>query len=85
MLARLGVHVDHERRGIGAALLYDAIARVSMLGEEVGCRGLLIHAESIEARQFYLHLIPEFDSSPTDELHLVLLMKDIRRTLSRAE
>jgi hypothetical protein len=25
--------------------------------------------------------VPEFEPSPTDELHLVLLMKDIRRTL----
>ncbi len=33
------------------------------------------------ARAFYLHLIPEFEPSPTDLLHLVLLMKDILRTL----
>ncbi len=26
-------------------------------------------------------LVPEFEVSPTDDLHLVLLMKDIRRTL----
>jgi len=46
----------------------------------VGCRGLLVHAESEEARAFYLHLVPEFEPCPTDDLHLVLLMKDIRRT-----
>ena len=34
-----------------------------------------------EARDFYIHLVPEFEPSPTDQLHLVLLMKDIRRTL----
>ena len=39
------------------------------------------HAESPEAREFYLHLVPEFEPSPTDPLHVVLLMKDIRRTL----
>jgi hypothetical protein len=33
------------------------------------------------ARDFYLHLLPELEPSPTDDLHLVLLMKDIRRTL----
>jgi hypothetical protein len=42
---------------------------------------LLIHAESLHARDFYVHLIPELLESPTDELHLLLLMKDIRRTL----
>ena len=32
--------------------------------------GLLVHAETTEARDFYLHLVPEFEASPTDELHL---------------
>ena len=82
LLARLGVDVDHEGRGIGAGLFQDVIARTHALGERIGCRGLLVHAESAEARDFYLHLVPEFEASPTDELHLFLLMKDIRRTLS---
>jgi hypothetical protein len=42
---------------------------------------LLVHAESQQARDFYRHLVPEFELSPTDDLHLVLLMKDVRRTL----
>lgn len=82
LLARLGVDVDHQGRGIGAGLLQDVFARTHALGEGIGCRGLLVHAESAEARDFYLHLVPEFEASPTDELHLFLLMKDIRRTLS---
>ena len=82
LLARMGVDVRHEGRGIGAGLLQDVIARTHALGEEIGCRGLLVHAETAEARDFYLHLVPEFEASPTDELHLFLLMKDIRRTLS---
>lgn len=81
LLARLGVSLDHERRGLGAGLLADAISRTAQLGVEIGCRGLLVHAETREARDFYLHLIPEFDRSPTDELHLVLLMKDILKSL----
>ncbi len=81
LLARLGVDTQHERRGLGAALLQDAFARLAGLSADIGCRGLLVHAESEEARKFYLHLIPEFEQSPTDDLHLVLLMKDIRKTL----
>jgi GNAT superfamily N-acetyltransferase len=83
LLARLGVDLHHERRGLGAALLQDVFARVVELSTKIGCRGLLVHAESSEARDFYVHLVPEFESSPTDDLHLVLLMKDIRRTLRR--
>lgn len=82
LLARLGVHVDHEGRGLGAGLLQDVFARLVELSEDIGCRGLLVHAESAQAREFYLYMVPEFESSPTDDLHLVLLMKDIRRTLN---
>jgi len=81
LLARLGVHIDHERRGLGYGLLQDVFIRLVSLSQDIGCRGLLVHAETQEARDFYLHLVPEFDSSPTDKLHLLLLMKDIRRTL----
>jgi GNAT superfamily N-acetyltransferase len=84
--ARLGVDQRHEGQGLGAALLLDVITRVASLSEAslseaIGCRGLLVHAESEQARSFYEHLIPEFSSSPTDPLHLLLRLKDIRRTL----
>ena len=81
LLARLGVHVRHEGRGLGAGLLQDVFLRVVALSDEIGCRALLVHAESNTARDFYRHLVPEFEESPTDPLHLVVLTKDIRRTL----
>jgi GNAT superfamily N-acetyltransferase len=83
LLARLGVDTNHEGRGLGAGLLQDVFARVLELSDDIGCRGLLVHAETSEAAAFYRHLVPEFDASPTDDLHLVLPMKDIRRTLRR--
>jgi hypothetical protein len=46
----------------------------------IGVRALLIHAESDDARAFYEHL-GEFERSPTDPLHLMLLMKDLRPAL----
>lgn len=81
LLARLGVHREHEGRGLGAALLRDVMTRVAAISDDIGCRGLLVHCESEQARAFYQHLIPELEASPTDELHLVLLLKDIKRTL----
>ena len=83
LLARLGVDEGHEGHGLGAALLLDVITRVASLSDAIGCRGLLVHAESEQARGFYEHLILEFERSPTDPLHLLLLLKDIRRTLRR--
>lgn len=81
LLARLGVDEAHEGHGLGAALLLDVILRVVNLSEAIGCRGLLVHAESREARAFYEHLIPEWQRSPTDPMHLFLPLKDIRCTL----
>ncbi len=52
LLARLGVDVDHEGRNLGAGILRDVILRTSALGAEIGCRGLLVHAETTEARDF---------------------------------
>jgi GNAT superfamily N-acetyltransferase len=83
LLARLGVDINHEGRGLGAGLLQDVFARTLELSDDIGCRGLLVHAESAEAAAFYRHLVPEFEASPTDDLHLLLLIKDIRRTLRR--
>lgn len=66
LLARLGVHVDHEGRGLGAGLLADAITRLIGLSEDIRCRGMLIHAETNEASDSSLHLIPELlPSRPT--------------------
>lgn len=81
LLARLAVATGHEGRGLGGALLLDVVTRMLDLSDDIGCRGLLIHAETAEARDFYLSLVPELEHSPTDELHLVLLTKDARRTL----
>ena len=77
LLARLGVSIHHEGRGLGAGLLRDVIRRTAQAGHDIGCRGLLVHAETDSARAFYLHTVPEFETSPTDRHHLVLMMKDI--------
>lgn len=81
LLSRLGAERSHEGKGLGAGLLRDVLLRSVQLAEEIGMRGLLIHCETEAARNFYLHLLPELDESPTDRLHLVLLMKDVVKTL----
>jgi GNAT superfamily N-acetyltransferase len=78
LLARLGVDRSAHGQGLGAALVKDALLRAREAAGVIGARALLVHAESPEAKAFYLHLA-EFEVSPTDPLHLVLLMKDIER------
>lgn len=80
LLTRLGVDRGVQGLGVGAAILKDAFARVSQAADVIGVRALLIHAESESARAFYEH-VAEFEASPSDPLHLVLLLKDIRKAL----
>lgn len=80
LLTRLGVDLGEQGKGLGKALVKDALQRAAAAGHEVGVRAVLIHAESEEAREFYLHLA-EFEPSPTDPLHLFLLMKDLKATI----
>ena len=59
----------------------DALRRVAAAAEVIGIRALLIHCESDTARDFYLRLA-KFEASPTDPMHLFLLIKDLRRALT---
>jgi len=80
IITRLGVDLSCQGLGLGKALVVDALRRVAAASEVIGVRALLIHCENDTARDFYLRLT-KFDASPTDPLHLFLLMKDLRRAL----
>jgi len=80
LLARLAVHLDHERRGLGAALMADVITRVAHLSQMADCSGLLIHTEGRSAGQFIGGLLPQAVPSPTDDLHVLVRTKDLLRT-----
>ena len=79
--ARLAVDLAEQRKGLGAALLKDALRRAVAAAEEIGARAVLVHAKDEEARVFYEKF--DFESSPTDPLHLFLLMKDLRTAVRK--
>jgi GNAT superfamily N-acetyltransferase len=81
ILTRLGVDLEEQGRGLGRSLLRDALRRVNALSNDVGFREMLIHAEDDEAKAFYLRQA-RFEESPTDPLHLILLLKDLRKVIS---
>jgi GNAT superfamily N-acetyltransferase len=84
ILTRLGVDLAEQGRGLGAALVRDALERAATAAASIGIRALLIHAESQRAAAFCRRIDPAFQPSPVEPLHLVLLMKDIRAALLRA-
>jgi len=84
LLSRLGVDRQDQHRGLGAELVFDAFLQTASIADRVGARTLLIHAETTEAARFYARLDPAFEPSPSDPLHLALLMKDLRRAAATA-
>jgi predicted N-acetyltransferase YhbS len=53
ILARLAVDVSQQGRGIGAALLNDALVRVVRASEQVAVRAIVVHAVDEGASSFY--------------------------------
>ncbi len=84
LLTRLGVDIEEHGRGLGSALVRDAFLQTAAIADRVGVRALLIHAETPDAAAFYRRIDIGFDPSPTDPLHLVLLMKDLRGAIREA-
>ena len=79
LLARLAIDKRERGKGLGSALLKDALLRVMSAAETIGARALLVHALDDEARAFYEKF--DFERSPANEYHLMLLMKDLRAQL----
>ena len=83
LMARFAIDVGEQGKGLGKALLRDALRRSLGGAEIVGGRAFLVHAKDEEARTFYLKF--GMETSPTNPLHLLLLFKDIRRSLNITE
>lgn len=77
LIGRLAVSQKEQGHGLGKHLLRDAITRTLGAAEAIGVRVLLVHCASEDARNFYLNF--GFEPSPTDPLHLMLMLKDARR------
>nr|WP_281719843.1 GNAT family N-acetyltransferase [Nitrosomonas nitrosa] len=80
LLARLAVDRRWQNQGIGAALLKDATLRTLQAADIAGIRALVVHAKDEEARRFYERF--DFLPSPSDPLHLYMLLKDARKIVS---
>lgn len=79
ILARLAVDGAHQHKGLGQALLKDALLRTAQAADIAGIRCLLVHAKDDAARQWYESW--EFERSPTDPYHLFLMLKDLKALL----
>lgn len=76
LLGRLAVDKRHPQKGLGKALLKDALLRSVSAADSIGVRVVLVHAKDEQAAAFYMKF--DFVPSPTDPLHLMLLIEDIK-------
>ena len=70
----------YQGQGIGKSLLQDAIRRSLSAADLIGVRALLVHAIDQTAVTGYSRF--GFKESPTDPLHLMILIKDLRRSIA---
>ena len=76
LLARLAVSLDWQGKGVRGGLMRDAILRTLQAADIAGIRAFTVHARDENARSFYKRY--GFIESPTDPLHLFVLIKDLR-------
>lgn len=76
LLARLAIDQSWQRKGLGAALVVDAMRRVLQVSEIIGVRAMAVHAKDEIAKRFYEHL--GFEPLPDQRFTLYRLLKDIR-------
>lgn len=73
ILGRLAVDASCQGKGLGVAILQDAVLRTSQAADIVGIRGLLEHALSEQAKSFYEY--HGFTASTTQPMTLILSLK----------
>lgn len=83
VLGRLAVDQSCQGRGLGVALLQDAVLRTLQAGDILGIRGLLVHALSADAQAFYQH--HGFVASPIQPMTLILSLKRSTTTRTAGE
>ena len=79
ILARLAIDTPWQGRGLGRALVQDAVFRLVNAAKTLGIRGVLVHAISAEAKAFYLAL--GFNPSPLDPMTLMISLADLRQAV----
>lgn len=80
VLGRLAVDKAYQGRGLGRALLRDAVLRTLQAAALGGIRAILVHAISDEAKRFYASC--GFAPSPLDPMMLMITVADAEKALT---
>jgi GNAT superfamily N-acetyltransferase len=75
ILARLAIDSSCQGKGLGRILFRDAALRIMRAADTIGIRGIVVHAISEQAKNFYLAL--GFDVSPLEPMTLIISLKNL--------
>jgi GNAT superfamily N-acetyltransferase len=79
VLARMGVDLSWQGQRIGSGLLKDAMRRTVQAADIAGICAFIVHAKNEQVRDWYMQF--DLTPSPSDSLHLYVLVKDLQRRL----
>lgn len=79
VLGRLAVDSRHQGKGLGSALLKEAMQRTLEASRQIGARALIVHAIDDEAINFYVGY--GFQRFPTDSRTLLLPIETVANAL----
>lgn len=79
VLGRLAVDQSLHGQGFGRAMVRDAALRVIQAADTIGIRGMIVHALSTEAKNFYERL--GFEPSSLDPMILLVTLADLQASL----
>ena len=80
IIGRLAIDRGFQGRGLGKALLRDAVLRTLQAAAIAGMRAILLHAISENAKRFYIHC--GFSESPLDPMMMMISVAEAERTLA---
>jgi GNAT superfamily N-acetyltransferase len=75
VLGRLAIDIKYHNKGLGSALLRDAMLRAVHVSDDAGIFAILVHALSEPAKQFYLSR--GFIESPLQSMTLMMTMRTV--------
>ena len=78
-LTRLAVDQELQGRGLGTALLKDAVIRTVLAASQIGCAAIAVHAISDEVINFYSQF--GFELSPGEPRLMMVRLKDIKKAM----
>jgi predicted N-acetyltransferase YhbS len=81
ILGRLAVDQAYAGQGLGRGLIRDCGRRVLHAADTIGIRGIVVHAISEGAKDFYLRL--GFSVSPSRPMTLMVTLPDLHASMNR--